>query len=348
MPALSAEIGSYLQRVKDDLRLGQDRGARASVSLPTTSAAGGSVEIQIDDHGVAGNLWTVEVTVPGGTSVLTVTPTGTDVVIALDVNSGTPDDTENTAVLVAAAFNAAVTGATARVAGDSAQSLDAVVAQTSLSGGLDPDTAVQTAGARPAGTAGYLRGQDLASILDLLQEALDSDGDLTATGGSTTTAVVTTLEANAYVGATVVFDSATTTALLRDVEATVLSNDATTLTFTETLPAAVVNTDTFTLEQTVVDTEVSELRDGLGLGDSPRGQVYGFWRTAVHAMQKMMEQLGGSSLSDRQVSRPGVETGAGSTDSRVVSEDTDMKIDAFKGFTLTVGGETRKVRKSVV
>lgn len=340
MPLLSTEINDFLQRVKDDLRYGQDRGTRATVELSADTGSGELV-ITADELGAAGNSYSVEVTSPGGTAALGVTESGGAITVALSVSTGTPVDADNTLDLIAAEINSSVTGVTARVSYGGGESIDSAVSTTSFSGGADPDTNVDTASTG----AGYLRAQDMATVLQLLQEATDSDGNLTATGGTTTTAVVSSITSGAYVGATVTFDAATTTAALQGETATVASNDGTTFTFVETLPAAVSAGDTFTVTQTFMDAAISQLREGQGLAGAPRGSVYGEWRTVIDALERMRDQLAGSSLTNRAVSRPGLQTGSGSTTTAVVSADT-MRIDAFKGYYLTIGGETRRITRN--
>ena len=105
----------------------------------------------------------------------------------------------------------------------------------------------------------YLRAQDLATILELLQDGT-ADTLVTATAGSTTTATVTSIPANSYVGALVTFASNTTTVALRGVQARVLSHTTTVFTFASTLPAAVANTDTFSIEHDFMDDEIATIR----------------------------------------------------------------------------------------
>lgn len=335
MPALSNEIGEFLLRVKDSLRYGQDSGSRASATLAST-AGSGLLSLKVNDRGADGNDWTYTVTVPSGTAALAVSATGTAITIALAVSSGTAT-AANTLNAIAAAVNAAIPQVTATVVSGGTLTRTTAISATAFTGGADPNTDVDTA---PIG-AGYLRAQDLATALELLQESTNS-GELTATGGSTTTAVVSSVTANAYVGATVTFESDTTTAALRGVSATVRSNNGTTFTFTSTLPAAVASSDTFRVVSTFLDDSIDLLRGSSVRADAPPANVYGFNRTVVDVLQRMQEQLAGSSLPNRSVSRPGLVTGAGSTTTAVVSADT-MQIDAFKGMYLTVGGATRRI-----
>lgn len=191
---------------------------------------------------------------------------------------------------------------------------------------------------------GYLRAQDFATILELFQEAVSPTAAVTATAGSTTTATVAAAGvANSLAGARVVFGAATATVALRGVEAYVVSNTTTVLTFDRVLPGAVANTDTFALTQGLVAREIQELREGLSRADAPRGSIYGNWRTVASALQRMSQQLAAASLPVKSMSRAGLVTAAGSTDLEIKSVDSDMKIDGFKGFHLTIAGETRRI-----
>lgn len=335
MPALSNEIGEFLLRVKDSLRYGQDSGSRASATLAST-AGSGLLSLKVNDRGAAGNDWTYTVTVPGGTSALAVSASGTDITIALAVSAGVAT-AANTLNAIAAAVNAAIPQVTATVVSGGTLTRTSAVSLTSFAGGADPATDVDTA---PVG-AGYLRAQDLATALELLQESTNS-GELTATGGSTTTAVVASVTANAYVGAEVTFEADTTTVALRGVTATVVSNNGTTFTFAETLPGTVASGDTFRVRSAFLDDAIALLRGSSVRADAPPANVYGFSRTVVDVLQRMQEQLAGSALPNRSVSRPGLVTGSGSTTTAVVSADA-MRPDQFKGMYLTISGATRRI-----
>jgi len=172
-----------------------------------------------------------------------------------------------------------------------------------------------------------------------------SDGlPLTATGGSTTTFVdgASTFVAGAHEGWTFTFDAATTTADLRGVSAVVASNTTTTLTFTSTLPAAVVSGDDGVLVNTALDGHVLELRQGrTNRADAPPANVYGTNRQMTDALIILLNQMGGT-LSERTLSRPGLQTGTGSTTTRVVlaTADIPFRIDEFKNAKVAVSGET--------
>lgn len=100
------------------------------------TGANGTVSLEVDTPGAAGNAWTVAVTVPAGTSPLTVTFVGTAITVALAVSGGVPVTPSNTATLVAAAINAAVTAVTATASGTGADSLSLAESET-FTGGVD-------------------------------------------------------------------------------------------------------------------------------------------------------------------------------------------------------------------
>jgi hypothetical protein len=341
MPVFSAEIGDFLQRVKDNLSSGQGRASRASVFIPVPSAPQSGIELVAKDPGVAGNLISIEVTEPAGTSGVAATISGTDITLALAVSSGVAGAPANTLALLAAELRTEA-GITAlvdvRVRGDASLSLVDPVAQTFAAGGLEAANPMSA----PTLHGGYLRAQDFATILQLFKEAV-SVPVVTATAGSTTTATVSATLAGAYVGARVVFAPATTTAALRGQEAIVVSNTGTVLTFDRTLPAAVANTDTFSLTQTFLDSSIEAFREGYPLGASPRGSVYGEFRNFINGLSLCIEQLTASdTLYAPQVSRSGLQTVAGSTETLVQVNDVFI-IDQLRGLTLTVGGNTTKV-----
>ncbi len=108
----------------------------ASATADIGSGANGTVTTTIDTPGVGGNVWTIEVVVPGGTSSLSVNVVGTDITVSLDVTAGVPNAAANTAALVAAAIDAEV-GISAVASGTGADSLSAAEGPTTFTGGLD-------------------------------------------------------------------------------------------------------------------------------------------------------------------------------------------------------------------
>lgn len=186
----------------------------------------------------------------------------------------------------------------------------------------------------------YLRAQDLATILELLQDATGS-ATLTATAGSTTTATVASIPANSYVGALVTFAANTTTVALRGVTTRVLSHTTTVFTFTTTLEAAVAVGDTFTVKHDFLNASISEIRQGKAKGENPPGNVYGMNRTAMDAMQKLLSKLG-STLPETNISHSGAQVAAGCTDTVLKTKDT-YRIDEFKGLTINISSQDRTI-----
>lgn len=343
MPRLSYEVASYLQHVRDTLSKPQDRGARARLAVPSNADPLNYLVFEAKDGGTAANAWTVEVVVPAGTSALAVSVTGTAITIALDVTIDVPTVSENSLALIQAAVLTAL-GADSpidvRLNGpDSSEERTTAFAEASLSGGLDKTDVLDAA---PI-AAGYLRAQDMATVVELLQESFDAS--LTATGGTTTTAVVASLgTANRYRGATVTFAADTTTVGLRGVSATVLSSAVNTLTFSSTLPAAVANTDTFTISLNLVNDEIDTLRQGGGRADAPRGSVYGETRIVLNALNKLHQQI--QNVTTPVHERTLLTTTVGYTASdtlQVAGYNATMRIDEYKGLTLVTAGGDRRV-----
>lgn len=112
-------------------------------SAPVTNARGaaaigaganGTVTLTADEEGTGGNAWTVQVTVPAGTSPLTVTRTGTAIVVALSVSGGVAVTADNRALYVAAAIERAVPGVSAVASGTGATALSTASGPTAFSG----------------------------------------------------------------------------------------------------------------------------------------------------------------------------------------------------------------------
>lgn len=199
-----------------------------------------------------------------------------------------------------------------------------------------------------AAAQNYLRAQDMASVLDLLQAALSQPSALTAVGGTTFSVEdgAATFVANTQIGNTVVF-AGNTTAALAGVTARVIANDAVELFFADELPAAPAAGDEYTILGTMLDDFVDDLREGKGLADSPAGSVYGENRTAVGGILRGVELLG-SSVTERQVSAADQETAAGSTETvvQLAPLGRDFVVDQFRGMKVTISGESRIVESS--
>lgn len=113
---------------------------KAQASLLTSGGASNS-HIQLYDRagGVAGNDKTLEMTNPGGSAALAITVTGTDIVVALGVATGTITSTANDVIN---ALNAkpevqALKIQAYKAGAETGEGLVAVLAHTHLSGGLD-------------------------------------------------------------------------------------------------------------------------------------------------------------------------------------------------------------------
>lgn len=337
MPILSSNEADFIIRVRDDLTQGQDRGARAQVTLAATAVvAGQTLVVKSTNFGTAANAYTCVITLPGGTSGLNVTFTGGVLTIALAVTAGVATVGANTLNLIATAI-LGLSGSPFIAYPSSTGTGEIRLAASSVpfAGGVAGRDGVASA-PRP-----FLLAQDSANILQILQDKL-SKASVTATGGSTTTAVVASVGANDWRGALVTFASNTTTALLRGVTARVLSNTGTTFTFSSTLPAAVVNTDTFAIEHTILDANILELRQGrTGLGDSPAGNVYGTQRIVADAFSKLILTLGGTIFTPT-VSWPSAATKTGSTTTEIKVNET-YKIDSLAHKVLTISGASRDI-----
>lgn len=192
----------------------------------------------------------------------------------------------------------------------------------------------------------YLRAQDTASVLELLQDALDQPASLTATGGTATSVQDTgAFVANSQLGNYVTF-AGNVTAALAGVTARVTSNTVNEL-FFASLPGTPAAGDTYTLAGGMVSEAVSDLREGKTRGDAPAGSVYGDMRIVTDALVRLIIQLGGT-LRERNLGRPNLETVAGST-TTVINLNTlgiNFRIDEFRGAKCTIAGESRIVTRS--
>lgn len=99
------------------------------------SGVDGSVALTAVDAGADGNDLSVEVTIPVGTSPLTVSQVGDVITVALAVNAGVVIPADNTATLVAAAINTALATVDAVASGTGADSLS-IADTATFSGGV--------------------------------------------------------------------------------------------------------------------------------------------------------------------------------------------------------------------
>lgn len=340
MPALPTVNAMFVKRIRDLLRTGVDyRTAQLALGSGTSSLL-----IQAQEPGAAGNNITLAFTVPAGTSGIAVTVTGLAVSVALAVNTGTPT-AANTATALAAAINgSAAAFALLRAfvpAGAGAGTYSAAMAATALAGGAQGsgDATVQTL------PLNFLRAQDMASVLEVLQDSLDQASALTATGGTTTSVQDTgAFVANTQIGNKIRF-TGNTTAALAGVTATVVSNTANACFFANgALPATPVAGDTYTVIGALVEPIIAKLRDGRGSGDAAAGNLYGDARLVQDALVRMTRQLGGT-ISDRSQAWASLVTGSGSTTTRVVLNMSGLRLrpDQFKNMRVVISGATRKI-----
>ena len=232
--------------------------------------------------------------------------------------------------------------------------LDSVVTDflTSIKDSLSTGAQTSTPGDGNTNAAplNYLRAQDMASVLELLQDALDQATNLTVVSGSTTTVVdgAATFVAGAQAGNTITFDAATTTTALQGLSFTVTSNTTTTLT-TELMPGTPVTGDLYTIQGAFVQGAVDALRgtrDGSAqtIGAAPPGNVYGDMRTVADALSRLTVQLG-QTQNERNLGRPGLVTIADSTTTVVQLEGygQNYRVDQFRGAKIVVGSEDPRI-----
>jgi|694.fasta_scaffold27399_6 hypothetical protein len=335
MPALATDVTLYLKRVRDVLRTGPGYSA-AELTLGSGTSA---VRILAQDPGVRGNSIQVAVTVPGsGTSGLTVSVSGSVISIALAVNTGVLVPASNTSTLIAAAINASAAASALVLAvvppGAGTGSLSAAVAATHLSGGRGGEGGVDTL------PLNFLRAQDMASALELLMLALNLPGNLTATGGTATSLSDTgAYVANTQVGNTVVF-TGNVTAALAGRRAVVISNNANTLNFaTGALPAAPAVGDTYTIQGTFVDNAINSLLQGrLGFSNAPPANVYGDSRIVADALVRIVQQLGGATISESRLFSGTTAAGSSSSAIKLNTRGLNLRIDELKNQKLDVTG----------
>lgn len=145
-----------------------------------------------------------------------------------------------------------------------------------------------------AAAQNYLRAQDMATVLDLLQEVLGSPGHVASAGGTTTTVVDTAIYvANEQVGNHVLFASDTTTVALRGLSSRIVANSTTVLTV-EGFPVANVIADEYSIVGGCADAAINSLRQGGGRADAPRGSVYGSHMQAISGMMEIFRAVGGT------------------------------------------------------
>lgn len=108
-----------------------------TVNATATIGSGANGAVLVGVPGSYGNLFTVEVEVPAGTSPLSVDVTGNVITVSLSVTGGIANASENTAILVATALENASELVTAAYSGTGADSLSIAEGPTALVGGTD-------------------------------------------------------------------------------------------------------------------------------------------------------------------------------------------------------------------
>lgn len=119
--------------------LGTGPTVNATAAIGAGGGANGTVTITAVGAlaGTAGNAATVEVTVPGGTSLLVASAVGGVLTVALDVTAGVPTPAANTALLIAAAIDALDDFSATELPGDGSIEITAIEGPTAFAGGLD-------------------------------------------------------------------------------------------------------------------------------------------------------------------------------------------------------------------
>jgi hypothetical protein len=186
----------------------------------------------------------------------------------------------------------------------------------------------------------YLRAQDMASVLELLQDGLNQVSALTATGGTAISVQDTgAFVADSQIGNYAVFTGDTTPALA-GVRVRVISNTTDDLFFAAgALPATPVAGDTYTIEGGLAEEAINDLREGGGSADAPAGNVYGDARVVADALNRLTVQLGAAQV-ERNIGRPGLLVAAGSTVSvvKLATAGVPYRIDELRGVKITVSG----------
>ena len=206
--------------------------------------------------------------------------------------------------------------------------------KAALTTGTDTGDPGAYAGDVNAAAQNYLRASDMATALELLQEALSATTPLTVVSGSTTTIVdgASTFVADEQVGNVVTIVTATESIVGET--ATVVGNTTTTLTLSPALSATTTVGDTYTIEAAFLNTEIANLRKGGGRADSTV-DPYGSQRDAINGLMRAVEQLGGT-LAERNIGRAGLTSLAGSDDTVVLLSGGPYRIDQFKGMRVVV------------
>lgn len=186
----------------------------------------------------------------------------------------------------------------------------------------------------------YLRAQDMATVLDLLQDGLDQDSSLTATDGTTTTVVdgAGTFVEDQQIGNYVIFEGNITSEIAGE-ERRITDNDETTLFWDrgDPLPASVQADDNYTIRGGIFDEAVSHLREGKDAADATVN-VYGNVPVPMDALSRGIQQISGSPVNYREVWDG--DTGNDSTDTEVQLDlqGGSLVPDQLRGYRINITG----------
>lgn len=351
MPAIPTDNVIYLKRIRDLLRSGVNYSTASLIVGSTTSR----VQLIAQEPGVTGNNISVAFTVPAGTSGLTVSVVGNAITVALAVSGGVVVGGSNTATLIAAAINGSAAASALVLAvlptGSGAGSIS-VASTANLSGGRGGADAIATL------PSNFIKAQDVASVLEVLMDSLNSVATLTVVSGTTSSLTDTgAFVANSQIGNTVTF-TGNVTAALAGKTAVVLSNTANILTFTGPVigsagtAVASAAGDTYTIRGTMANSAINVLRNGRGRGDAAATSLYADSRITTDVLIRIVQQLGGT-LAPEQILFSGVTVGASSaalvtrrsynTTVRLNTKGSSFRIDAFKNMKFTAGAQVSKI-----
>jgi hypothetical protein len=215
--------------------------------------------------------------------------------------------------------------------------------KTALTVGTDTGDPGAFAGDVHAAAQNYLRAQDMATVLELLTDALvgtiaEPAAPLTVVSGTATTIVdgASTFAAGAQVGNTVtIVGDAGAGSITIGETAVVVTNTTTTLTVSPAFSSAVTASDTYLLSNTMLEAEIATLREGKGIADATPSGPYGQRRDAIAGLMLGIERLGGT-VAERNIGAAGLEAAAGSDDTLVVLTGGPYRIDQFKGMRVAV------------
>lgn len=186
----------------------------------------------------------------------------------------------------------------------------------------------------------FVRAQDIANVLRLLQSAMADTGTMTATGTGTVYTVVdgaSSFVAGSQVGNVVTF-TGNTTAALAGAQGVVTSNTTTTLTFSVALPGIPVATDTYTIRGAFVDAAIVQLMDGRNPAVSaPLSSTFAHGGITQDALGRIILTAGGSLAGSVHFTTTAL-AGTSTTIIAIDTRGTKLIVDEFRGLTASVNG----------